>query len=203
MTRRGTTSASSRESEPPGAPSSTFSSPVSVDPERLRVVPFRRGANVPAFKSRSQDLDEFIQGAEVDDYESEGLGRTYLVYLESELVAYFTVCNDGLRYEYLQRTKSFSKIPLTVVGTIPAIKIGRLATDHRFERRGIGRTLIKYIAGLAQASPTAVRLLILESKIDSQDFYSRCGFYFARAVARERGRRHRTMILDLQEIPPY
>lgn len=164
-------------------------------------MPFSRGAAVRTFRSRSRDLDEFIQSTDVDDYEEDGFGRTYLVYFEADLVAYFTICNDGLRYEYLERVKSFSKVSTQIVGTIPSVKIGRLATDIRFERRGIGRTIIRYIAGLALESSAAVRLLILESKEDSQDFYLRCGFSFARPVKRERARRHRTMLIDLQELP--
>ena len=201
MTPKGTTRESSRASSPPGSAPPTFSAAVSIDPERLRYVPFSRGAAVRNFRSRSADLDEFIQSSDVEDYEADGFGRTYLVYYDADLVAYFTICNDGLRFEYLERVKSFSKVPTKIVGTIPAVKVGRLATDVRFERQGIARTLIRYVAGLALASPTAVRLLILESKEDSQDFYLKCGFSFTRPIGREKGRRHRTMLLDLQELP--
>jgi GNAT superfamily N-acetyltransferase len=202
VTPRNTTPESSHESESPAPAPPTFSTPISIDPDRLRYVPFSRGAAVRLFKSRSADLDDFIQSTDVEDYEEDGFGKSYLVYFESDLVAYFTICNDGLRFEYLERVKGFSKVPVKVVGTIPSVKIGRLATDHRFERKGIARTIINYVAGLALHSSAAVRLIILESKEDSQGFYLRAGFSFARPIKRERGRRHRTMLLDLQELPP-
>jgi len=46
----------------------------------------------------------------------------------------------------------------------------------------------------------AVRLLIVNSKLASTRFYLGCGFRFTRPVGHERGRKLRTMYLDLLAV---
>jgi len=149
-----------------------------------------------------QDLDDFLNTDEVEKYEREGLGTTYLVYWRGSLVAYFTVCFDGLRVEYLKTWKSMSRLAEMRLETIPALKIGRLAVDSRFHHRRVGQHLVNYIAGMAlEARETmAVRLLILQAEPDSKVFYERLGFEYTFLTGRERGREKRTMFLDLQAI---
>ncbi len=98
--------------------------------------------------------------------------------------------------------KSFSKLARMKIETIPALKIGRLAVDRRYQNRGVGRLLIKYIAGMAIeiGRGTGIRLLILQAKPQSVPFYLKAGFQLTYEVKRERGRRNRTMFLDLFRI---
>ena len=174
---------------------------IAIDPEHLRIEPFQDGKKVGNFDCGNPDLNDFLCSKEVLEYEEDGFGKTYLVWYQGELVAYFTVCSDGLRYEYLEKAKkSFSKTAVTQIGTIPSVKIGRLATDKRWQNKGVGRMLIRYLVGLAQSSPIAIRLLIVEAKDESLLFYLGVGFHFARPVKRERGKRRRTMLLDLHEL---
>jgi len=173
-----------------------------VNPFEIVVEPFKENQDVLRFTCGNRDLDEFLTTEEVRRYEVQGLGRTYLVYLHGNLVAYFTVCNDSLRVEYLRKTKSFSKSAELIVDSYPAVKIGRLATAKDWQRRGIGRAVVAYIAKAALESGArfGVRLLIVEAKPESIAFYERCGFELTYETARERGRRNRTMFLDLQDL---
>ena len=147
-------------------------------------------------------MDDFLTTDEVQAYETQGLGRTYLAYYEGHLVAYFTVSDDSLRVEYLRKRKSFYIPSKKIVDAYPGIKIGRLATALTWQNKGVGRFVVAYIARLALESGarSGVRLLILESKPGSVDFYEKCGFELTYEVARERGRTNRTMFLDLQSI---
>ncbi len=79
---------------------------------------------------------------------------------------------------------------------------GRLAVDKRFQNMGIGRMLLRYIAGMAieMGGRMGVRLLVLQAKPESIPFYEKCGFRLTYETKRERGRRNRTMFLDLFEI---
>jgi len=173
-----------------------------INPLDISVEPFKENQDVLRFTCGNRDLDEFLTTEEVKRYEVQGLGKTYLVYLEGHLVAYFTVCNDSLRVEYLKKTKSFSKSAELIVDSYPAVKIGRLATAMEWQRRGIGRAVVAYIARAALESGArfGVRLLIVEAKPESITFYERCGFELTFETARERGRKNRTMFLDLQDL---
>jgi len=184
------------------APPNPFEHPISTSPDELKIERFLETRNVQSFDCGNKDLNDFLCTEEVKRYEDEGLGRTYLAYYRGSLVAYFTVSFDSLRVEYLKTVKSFSKLAEMKLEALPAVKIGRLATDRQFQNMGIGRLLIKYIAGMAleMGGKMGVRVLVLQAKPESIPFYEKCGFQLTREVKRERGRRNRTMFLDLYHV---
>lgn len=180
-----------------------FAHPVSIDLSRLEIVPFsKENLDVRSFTCGDRDLDEFLTTDEVRTYEEENLGRTYLVYYAGSLVAYYTVSNDGLRVEYLKKRKSFSLPSKKIVESYPAVKIGRLAVASAWQKKGVGRHIVAYIAkdALETGARTGVRLLILEAKPVSVDFYEKCGFELTFETERERKKENRTMFLDLQSL---
>ncbi len=170
--------------------------------DQLSVEPFWETQRVRNFDCGNKDLNDFLNTEEVERYDQEGLGRTYLVFYEGQPVAYFTVSFDGLRVEYLRTWKSFSRLSEMKLDSIPALKIGRLAVDTQYQKRGIGRALLNYIAGMALETrgKMGVRLLILQAKPDSIEFYGKCGFQLTFETRRERSRRHRTMFFDLHAL---
>ncbi len=180
----------------------SFESPAAIDPSKLQITPFKETLAVKSFTCGTKALDDFLTTEEVTTYEKKGFGRTHLVYYLGKLVAYFTISNDGLRYEYLKKRKTLSLEPKKIVDSYPAIKIGRLATAKEWQKKGIGRYLIAYIAKLSieTGARTGVRLLIVESKPESVEFYEKCGFELTFLVNREKKRSNRTMFLDLQSL---
>lgn len=181
----------------------SFSNPIRVDPSFLRYEPFKERGQVRHFDSGESALDEFLNSEEVSEYENEKLGSTWLVFYEGELVAYYTIGTDSLRLEYVDSRKlsgrHFKKEERRVE-SIPSLKIGRLAVQRAWQSRGIGRLLLRRIAAIAYASEPAVRLLTVNSKEGSVKFYQAAGFEMTKMVRRERGRRERTMYLDLLAI---
>lgn len=133
-----------------------FKHPVSIDESRLEFERFSvENADVKNFTCGDKDLDDFLTTDEVEFYERENLGTTFLVYYEHELVAYFTISMDSLRREYVKRMtkRDFVK----KVEEIPAMKIGRLA--------------VATVRGLASSlSPFPAVQLVSESPLCS----SRC-----------------------------
>ncbi len=127
-----------------------------------------------------------------------------MVYCKGCLVGFFTLNNDSLELKYVNAKKMSGRIKRKqkeVIESIPAIKIGRFAVHGRLQRRGIGQFMMRHIIGLALSSEAvAVRLLILEAYPSSQPFYQRLGFQFTEEKKRERGRRNRTMFLDLEAL---
>ena len=168
----------------------------------LDIEPFRETQQVQAFDCGNKDLNDFLTTEEVRRYEQERVGRTYLVFHKGDLAAYFTVSQGGLRAEYLKTWKSFSRMAEMRLEAIPALTIGRLAVDVRRQKRGIGRALVNFIAGMALEAQgkIAVRLIILQAKPESIDFYRKCGFELTVETKREKRRVNRTMFLDLAAL---
>lgn len=178
----------------------SFGHSISIAPEGLRLERFLETKVVKSFDCGNKDLNDFLCTEEVTRYSELGLGATYLVFYHGDLVAYFTVSSDSLRVEYLKTVKSFTEIAEMRLEAIPAIKIGRLATHIKHQNMGIGRSLIKYIAGMGLEGRIGVRLLIVQAKPESVSFYEKCGFQLTCETKREKGRRNRTMFLDLHGL---
>jgi ribosomal protein S18 acetylase RimI-like enzyme len=61
--------------------------------------------------------------------------------------------------------------------TLPAVRIGRLAVDLRFQRRGLGAALLVDAMRRTLQAPPAVYALVVEAKNDQAvAFYKRYGF---------------------------
>jgi len=157
---------------------------------------------VVGFRCGDDALDKFLTTHEVVAFEEAGLGRTYLTFYDGILVAYHTLSNDSLRIEYLRTVKAFDRAVDEEMGVFPGIKIGRLAVARAWQNRGVGRHLISLIVSeaLQQGQRSGVRLLILEAMPEAVAFYEKCGFRLTKQTRRERGKRNRTMFLDLRPL---
>lgn len=165
---------------------------------------FKETARVRDFDCGNTELNDFLNTDEVANYEREKFGKTHLVYWQTEgsLVGYFTISNESLRTEYFHSVKSFT-IPSEIrLKTVPGILIGRLATDLRFQRRGVGASILRYIAGLALASPAAARCLFLEAYPESIEFYQKFDFVVVEPQ-KLKHRRNRIMVYDLLLHPEW
>ncbi len=174
-----------------------------IDTEKFSHQPFRRNMAVEHFDCGSPPLNDFLNTREVHEYDKQNLGRTTLVYYENKFVAYYTTSADSLQTVYLQERKKpnqYVKTGNVRVNKIPAIMIGRLAVTKEYHNRGIGRYLIGYIIGqsIELSKSMAVRIIIVESKPESIDFYLKCGFQHIVDTRKSRRQRYRTLFLDLQ-----
>jgi GNAT superfamily N-acetyltransferase len=165
-------------------------------------VPFHQTPLLSGFSCGNKNLDEFLISREVQEFEDAGLGRTFLVFFEGDLVAYYTLSNASLRTEYLRTVRAFSKGAEERADAFPAVMIGRFAVARQWHGQGVGRSLLAMIAveALFQGRRSGIRLLVLEAKPESISFYQKCGFRLTKETARERGKRNRTMFLDLQAL---
>jgi GNAT superfamily N-acetyltransferase len=178
--------------------------PEPIPESEIRVERFLENADVHAFDCGNKDLNDFLTTEEVGKFEREKLGKTHLVYWQPQgrLLGYFTISSESLRIEYFRSLKSFS-IPGEIhVSAIPGIKIGRLAVDSTFKRRGVGGHILRYIAGLALQTPAAVRVLFLEAYPESVAFYD--AFDFDTIEHQKlRNRRNKMMCFDLTSHPEW
>jgi len=68
------------------------------------------------------------------------------------------------------------------------------------QRSSIGRAASSDSSPSATTRLIAVRLLVLQAMPDAQAFYARRGFHFTIEKDKERGKRNRTMFLDLDQV---
>lgn len=168
---------------------------------------------VRSFDCGRPELNDFLNSEEVRQYEHEKLGKTTLVFYGGKLVAYYTLCTAQLRKEYVKHVKSFSRVSQYHVKDIPAVTIGRLAVDLKWQHKGIGFILIQRISmqALETSRQYGVRLLLVQAKDNAFDFYTKVGFVFVEETKEEKKRfaqrGTKTMFFDLlkleQELRKY
>lgn len=155
-----------------------------ISPDELKIETLRDFHDVSNFKSYEQDLVKFLV-EDALDHQKKKISVTFLWFLKksNELVGYITLLNDGINLEgdlkpYFNSKEIFYK-------SLPALKIGRLAVDDRFLRRGIGSLMVYFaisMARLTQETIAGCRLLSLDAKRnkdkekDSIHFYGKLGF---------------------------
>src|SRR5216683_2971620 len=106
----------------------------------------------------------------------------------SLVAAYYTISAASIPLVNLppDETKRLPRYP-----TVPAVRIGRLAVDQRFQGRGLGAALLADAATRALKADAAAFTLLVDAKNDQAiAFYQRFGF---RILASQR----RTLFLPL------
>lgn len=86
---------------------------------------------------------------------------------------------------------------------IPAVKVARLAVDHRFRGNALGKKLVSVAVALAkeQVMPhVGCRFLVVDSKKGSVDFYKKRGFTLLDTENNKR-RASPVMFMDLWKLP--
>ena len=144
---------------------------------------------IEKFLSYQEDLQEFLveDALKLQDISISNTllvfdAKTYRKTDNLEILGYLTILNDGIILDKTLRNE-FSKKGITYK-SLPALKIGRLCVDDRFQKRGIGRCLLvwaMYRAAMLNQS-SACRFVTLDAKrddnkeVDSLEFYLKHGF---------------------------
>ena len=151
------------------------------------------------FSCYEKDLVSFL----VDDAlltQDRGISVTYLFLYESNLVGYISVLMDTLNLN--TDLKDFFRSKGVTYKSIPAMKIGRLAVDDKYQRQGLGTQMISFSQHFAKKLSTETigcRFLILDTKRNSDPkkdtihFYKKLGF----KVLKEREKGTIPLYLDL------
>lgn len=174
----------------------------------LSFVPFKADtAAIMSFDCGNDELNEFLRTDEVMEFEREHLGKTTLVYCHGELAGYYTIYADSLKRTYVGKHGSLSKASTMHVKSIPAIMVGRLAVDRKWQGRGVGKAILERIAmyALDNSHHLGIRLILVQARLDAVPFYEKSGFVAVPADLREEAKRimmkgTRTLFLDIDKI---
>lgn len=165
---------------------------------------------VPEFDCGDNDLNEFFlrdsrEGAR------ELISVTYAIIEKNiGLVGYFCVSNDAIRRQDTSNNK-FNKIRSGIpeskrYSSMPAVKIGRLATATKYQSKGIGRKTLDLIKmWFTEGNKTGCRFIIVDAMNSPRtlEFYKKNGFNFLDAHKEEKKNGHtRLMFFDLLTFRP-
>lgn len=106
--------------------------------------------------------------------ESGGASRTYVVCVETSVVAYYALAAGAV-------THAVAPPPVrrNMPDPIPVIVLGRLAVDRRFQRHGLGSAVLRdaVFRALRAADTVGVKALLVHAiSEDSRRFYRGAGF---------------------------
>lgn len=128
-----------------------------------------------AFSCGQEPLDRYFQTQLTQDIRRRVASCFVAVEQSTELVAaYYTLASAGIPLTELPAdlAKKLPRYP-----SIPAVRIGRLAVDQRFQGRGLGGALLADALRRVMGSPPAAYALIVDAKDDKAvAFYRHHGF---------------------------
>lgn len=145
------------------------------------------GDQRPDFDCGDSDLNEFFLKDSIASCE-QLLAVTYAVEQSDELVAFFSISNDVINKEAITRPE-FKRVTNSIhhrkrYSSLPAVKIGRLATDKDKQSKGIGSEILNFIKGwFTEGNKTGCRFIIVDANNNDSTirFYSRNDFLFLSA----------------------
>lgn len=126
------------------------------------------------FECGNSDLNEFLH-VDAIHYQEERLAVTRFIQWQNTIVGYFTLVSDSIEVEAIHFGDGSSEYPYR---RYPALKIARLATDNRYQRQGVGRAMLLKTMQIAivLSGYVGVRIITVDSKPDSVEFYEKFGF---------------------------
>jgi GNAT superfamily N-acetyltransferase len=155
------------------------------------------GPSLRDFQNRESELVDFL----VDDAlvnQKMCVSTTFLIYAdigkENLLVGYVTLLADSVRIKENELEERFSGKGIAYP-YLPAMKIGRMAVDERYQRKGIGRSAIKFSVALAERLNSFIgcRFITVDAKENARAFYEKLGF----RVFLDKKEKPASMYLDL------
>jgi GNAT superfamily N-acetyltransferase len=148
------------------------------------------------FDCGDEDLNEFILNDSMKNIKSR-LSVVYLCKYKGEIVGYVAVSNDSIKIRKEDKKRIGKKIG-TKYSHYPAIKIGRLGIDKKYQNKKVGTTIIDWTIGLGIkiGSEVGTRYLSVDAYIKSQTFYEKNEF---KSLQKKNKNKHTMpMYLDLE-----
>jgi len=128
-----------------------------------------------SFDCNDDDLNDFFK-SDSHNYTEQLLGKTYCFVLESsnEIVCAFTLANDSIKASLLpnsRKKKVQKQIPhQKTMKSYPAVMIGRLGVDAKFQGCGIGKQLMNFIKGwfIDNENKTGCRFIVVDAYVNEK-----------------------------------
>ncbi|TAN87084.1 GNAT family N-acetyltransferase [Sodalinema sp.] len=129
--------------------------------------------DVERFNSGNRQLDDWLKRRAMKNEEG-GASRTYVVCDRDVVIAYYCLANGAVA-----QASATGRVRRNMPDPIPVMVIGRLAVDHHWQGKGIGRALLRdaILRTLQAAEIAGIRAILVHAiSEDAKQFYEICGF---------------------------
>jgi len=140
----------------------------------FQVVQLEAGLDRATFNSASEPLNRYLREQVTQDVRRRVAACFVAVADARRIVGYYTLASASLLLTDLPAStgKKLPRYP-----TVPAVRMGRLAVDQRFEGQGLGGALLADALDRAARAEIAAYALMVDAKDDSAAaFYLHHGF---------------------------
>jgi GNAT superfamily N-acetyltransferase len=150
---------------------------ISMKDLRIEVISSANIHHAKGFETDNKELRDFLVEDAFKNQEV-GISTTYLWFYNpgNRLAAYVTILMDAIRVSGDLRDSFLGQ----GIGykTLPALKVGRLCVDKKYERRGIGKNIMYFVMEKAihMNDDVGCRFIVVDAKKESEHFYRRIGF---------------------------
>jgi GNAT superfamily N-acetyltransferase len=135
--------------------------------------PLRAEHDVSAFDSGEPALDEWLRKRALANEQS-GASRTYVITADGRVVGFYCLAAGSVA-----KQAATGHIRRNMPDPIPVMTIGRLAIDHNFQGRGLGKALLRdaVLRTLQAAAIAGMRAILLHAMSErAKLFYIHAGF---------------------------
>ena len=125
------------------------------------------------FNSGVGSLDDWLK-KRARANQASGASRTYVVTDGNEIAAYYSLASGSV-----SAAEAPSRVRRNMPDPIPAVILGRLAVDRRFQGKGLGRALVSDAGKrvLSAGETIGIRALLVHAVSDeAKAFYEALGF---------------------------
>ena len=163
---------------------------------------------IKPFDCNNQDLNDFLYD-DAKDHMQSLVAVTYLLESEQETIAYFSVLNDSIRKgdttnSHMRKILKFIPHKKRGYKSHPAVKIGRIAVNKKYQRQKVGTELMTLIKGFFLINnKTGCRFITLDAENlpGTIKFYQDNGFDFL--TTQDEKEPTRIMFFDLIRFTSY
>lgn len=125
------------------------------------------------FDSGNSALNDWLKQRSKKNEDQRG-SRTYVVCVDNTVVAYYCLASGGIAH-----TVATGKVRRNMPDPIPAVVIGRLAVDQRWQGKGIGSGLLRdaVLRTLKASEIVGIRAIFVHAiSEEAKQFYEKHGF---------------------------
>ncbi len=150
----------------------------------IKIVRLSHDIELGNFDCNDLDLNEFLLN-DAKPYLQNLLAVTYLIFFGKEILAFFSLSNDKISAADTKSTDTFennfrSRMPEgKQIKSYPAVKIGRMAVNQKFQKNGWGQKTLDFIKGMfIENNKTGCLFITVDAYKQSIGFYKKNGFEF-------------------------
>lgn len=144
-------------------------------PSLVEIRPLQKEDDRSAFSCGQAELDRYFEHYAGQNQFKLHLAVTYVAMAEARIAGFATVCVGSLEREHLPAARLRRRLPAY---PLPVLRLARLAVDHRFRGRELGKALVAHVLRLAleQRDRLGCVGVVTDAKAASVRFYEALGF---------------------------